>query len=78
MANQQQKRVLLAISGGVDSCVSLHLLLEQGHKVDAVYIKSWDDYEESGSCLGELNNARDARLLCQRWNGMCVRVWASV
>ena len=37
-------RVVVGLSGGVDSSVAAHLLLEQGHEVAGGYMKNWIIY----------------------------------
>lgn len=41
------KKVLLGMSGGVDSTVAAHLLQKQGYDVTGAYMKLWSDTEDS-------------------------------
>ena len=57
-------KVLLAMSGGVDSSVAGALLLEQGHDVVGVTMKLWGGESDSGCC--SVSDVDDARRVAQQ------------
>jgi len=38
-----QQRVIVGMSGGVDSSVSAALLLQQGYQVEGLFMKNWEE-----------------------------------
>lgn len=57
-------RVMLAMSGGVDSSVAGALLLEQGHDVVGVTMRLWGGESDSGCC--SVADVDDARRVAQQ------------
>lgn len=53
-------RIVLAMSGGVDSSVAAHLLLEQGHDVVGVFMRHGVGQDQEESCRVPLANASPA------------------
>ncbi|NNN01199.1 MAG: tRNA 2-thiouridine(34) synthase MnmA [Acidimicrobiaceae bacterium] len=52
-------KVLVAMSGGVDSSVAAGLLVEQGHEVVGATLKLWGGIADSGCCsVGDVDDAR--------------------
>ncbi|MEO8325737.1 MAG: argininosuccinate synthase domain-containing protein, partial [Nitrospirota bacterium] len=47
MPVSDSKRVVLGMSGGVDSSVAAKLLKDQGHEVIGVTLKVWEEEDES-------------------------------
>ena len=66
------KRVLLGMSGGVDSSAAAVLLQEQGYAVTGVTLKLWSESDESdpqaksGQTCCSLDDVRDARQVADR------------
>lgn len=59
----KQKKVVLGLSGGVDSAVSAHLLLQAGYEVQAVFLECW----RSPGCRAD-DDRRDALKIAQKFN----------
>jgi len=60
-------KVAVALSGGVDSAVTLCLLKKNGHDPFALFMKNWQEKGKMGRCLFE-KDFEDAQRICQTLN----------
>ncbi|MBS0001630.1 MAG: tRNA 2-thiouridine(34) synthase MnmA [Thioalkalivibrio sp.] len=50
-------KVILGLSGGVDSALAGARLLEAGYRVEGLFMKNWEDDDEPGHCAAEADLA---------------------
>jgi len=65
MRPPQESKVVVGMSGGVDSSVAAHLLLEQGYQVVGMFMKNWEEDDTEEYCAAA-TDLRDAAQVCER------------
>lgn len=49
------QRIVVGLSGGVDSAVTAWLLRQQGHEVVGIFMKNWEDDDDSEYCSSNID-----------------------
>jgi tRNA-specific 2-thiouridylase len=65
MPDPTTQRVIVGMSGGVDSSVSALLLLEQGYQVEGLFMKNWDEDDGTEYCTA-MDDLADAQAVCDK------------
>ena len=68
MSNQidnSKTKVIVGMSGGVDSSVSALLLIQQGYQVEGLFMKNWDEDDGTEYCTA-LDDLADAQAVCDK------------
>ena len=63
--NTTSSKVMLGISGGVDSSVAALLLQQAGYQVEGLFMQNWEEDERSGPCTTDADR-KDAVAVCGR------------
>ena len=50
-----KQRIVVGLSGGVDSAVTAYLLKQQGHEVVGIFMKNWEDDDDSEFCSSNID-----------------------
>ncbi|MQL46808.1 tRNA 2-thiouridine(34) synthase MnmA [Photorhabdus khanii] len=65
MSDNSQKKVIVGMSGGVDSSVSAYLLQQQGYQVAGLFMKNWEEDDDKEYCSAATDLA-DAQSVCDK------------
>jgi len=67
MSSSNKPKVIVGMSGGVDSSVAAYLLKEQGYEVEGLFMKNWEEDDTDTYCAaGE--DLKDAQAVCHKLN----------
>lgn len=65
MHTRAKTRVIVGLSGGVDSAVAALLLKEQGYAVEGLFMDNWEEDEDQRYCTAA-EDFQDARQVCEQ------------
>jgi len=61
----EKEKIIVGMSGGVDSSVSAHFLLQQGFEVEGLFMKNWEEDDSQEYCSATTDLA-DAQQVCDK------------
>ena len=67
MTDSQNEKIIVGMSGGVDSSVSALLLQQQGFEVEGLFMKNWEEDDTEEYCSASVDLA-DAQQVCDKLN----------
>ncbi|MCL2918680.1 MULTISPECIES: tRNA 2-thiouridine(34) synthase MnmA [Shewanella] len=65
IAANSSKKVIVGMSGGVDSSVSAYLLKQQGYQVEGLFMKNWEEDDTDEYCAAA-EDLKDAQAVCDK------------
>ncbi|GIS51533.1 MAG: hypothetical protein Ct9H90mP27_0240 [Gammaproteobacteria bacterium] len=70
MKNAKTKKVIVGMSGGVDSSVAAYLLKQQNFEVEGLFMKNWEEDDGTDFCTAK-EDLEDAKRVCDKLNINC-------
>ncbi|WP_151704704.1 tRNA 2-thiouridine(34) synthase MnmA [Nitrincola alkalilacustris] len=65
MTDPSNQKVIVGMSGGVDSSVSALLLMQQGYQVEGLFMKNWEEDDGTEYCTA-MQDLADAQAVCDK------------